>query len=256
FLSLYIGLTTGLCGSITTFSGVMYDAGLALYGSVYGRYPVSDYLFLLISIFSSSFAGFLFGRHLAVLTTLSQQKEKKHDGQQSVQQEIKLEKASSVQIFHTFNLRLWLFPLLIVLSIPAILAIIVTLPNTNNTYIYYSVLFAPFGSLTRWLLSFLNVRFKKFPLGTFICNFTGSCLYLGIIAIMIYTSANNNLLQKQVLMAILQGYCGCLTTVSTLVLETSTMKRLYAFVYFFISVISVQIIFLSVGGGLRALFTT
>ncbi|CAF0976484.1 unnamed protein product [Rotaria sordida] len=32
FAQLYIGLTTGLCGSITTFSGVMYNSCVALFG--------------------------------------------------------------------------------------------------------------------------------------------------------------------------------------------------------------------------------
>ncbi|CAF3917650.1 unnamed protein product, partial [Rotaria sp. Silwood2] len=126
---LYIGLTTGLCGSITTFSGVMYNSCIALYGSSsHFTYPVSNYLAVIVSIFSVSFIGFIIGRHASIFILSSFSKI-----------------TIKFQDLHEF-IQIWLFPLLIILSIPLLVLLAVLVPVGHYTYFIYSVIFAPFGS--------------------------------------------------------------------------------------------------------------
>jgi fluoride ion exporter CrcB/FEX len=230
FSQLYIGLTTGLCGSITTFSGLMYNSCVALFGpSSHFTYPVSNYLSVITSAFSSSYIGFIIGRHLSIFLLPSSQKTKRN-----------------VQYLND-HVRIWLFPVLIILSIPLLVLLAVLLPVGHYTYIIYSVIFAPFGSLTRYLLSLIFNTNPNFPYGTFLANVLGSYLYLGMVSITQYVHTLSPL-TKQIINSIIQGYCGCLTTVSTFILELDTMKkRRYIYLYFILSLLSVQIVYIIFG---------
>lgn len=229
FAQLYVGLTTGLCGSITTFSGLMYQSCVALFGpSSQFTFSVSNYLTLIISVFASSFVGFLIGGHLSLFIFPSKATAKKSHVLPS-------------------SIRIWFFPVLIILSIPALVLLVVLLHLGYYTYFIYSVIFAPIGSLTRYTLSiFLNTN-PKFPLGTWLANVLGSFIYLGMIAVNEYVQKLSPL-ATHIIFSVIQGYCGCLTTISTFILELSTMKkRKYAYIYFFASVLPVQIVYIILG---------
>ncbi len=230
FSQLYIGLTTGLCGSITTFSGLMYSSCVALFGpSSQTTYPVSNYLSVITSAFSACYIGFVIGRHLSLFLLPTSQKTKKN-----------------VQYLND-NIRIWLFPVLIILSIPLLVLLAVLLPVGRYTYIIYSVIFAPFGALTRYLLSILFNKNPNFPFGTFLANVLGSYLYLGMVSLIQYVTILSPL-TKQIINSIIQGYCGCLTTISTFILELDTMKkRRYIYIYFALSILSVQIFYIIFG---------
>ncbi len=79
------------------------------------------------------------------------------------------------------------------------------------------------GALTRYLLalSFLKFHFYGFPTGTFVANFI-SCLILGFIwGILI----NRLALSPQLHLLLATGFCGGLSTFSTLALENFEMLK-------------------------------
>ncbi|UJR36624.1 hypothetical protein I4U23_029344 [Adineta vaga] len=230
FSQLYIGLTTGLCGSITTFSGLMYNSCVALFGpSSHYTYPISNYLSVITSAFASSFVGFTIGRHLSIFLLPSSSTTTKR-----------------IQYLNS-SVRIWLFPILLVFSIPILILLAVLLPYGRYTYFIYSIIFAPFGSLTRYALSVLFNFNPNFPLGTLFANILGSYIYFGMVAINEYVPALSPLV-KQILISIIQGYCGCLTTVSTFILEIDTIKkRKYIYLYFVMSLLPIQIVYIILG---------
>lgn len=230
FHQLYVGLTTGLCGSITTFSGAMYYScvGLFEHSALYS-YSVSNYLSIMISLFSSSFIGFLMGRHLSHF----------------------LLPASSIVTMKRVLLKMkdhgnrWFFPILISISLPTSIILTVLLPIGRWTYFIYSIVFCPLGSLSRYLLSVVFNFNPQFPLGTLLANLCGSLIYFGVVAISQYVKISSFLL-KQILIGILQGYCGCLTTVSTLITELNTIEsKKYLYFYVIVTFVPIQIVYIS-----------
>jgi fluoride ion exporter CrcB/FEX len=208
----------------------MYNSCVALFGpSSHYTYPVSNYLSVITSAFSASYIGFVIGRHLSIFLLPSSAKTRKN-----------------VQYLND-NVRIWLFPVLIILSIPLLVLLAVLLPVGHYTYFIYSVIFAPFGSLTRYLLSILFNTKPNFPLGTFLANILGSYLYFGMVAITEYVHTLSPL-AEQIINSVIQGYCGCLTTVSTFLLELDTMKkRRYIYIYFILSILPAQIVYIILG---------
>ncbi|CAF1288485.1 unnamed protein product [Adineta steineri] len=230
FAQLYMGLTTGLCGSITTFSGLMYNSCVALFGpQSHYTYPISNYLTVIVSAFSASYIGFIIGRHLSLfilppssLTTKRAQ-------------------------YLNNSICIWIFPILTLLSIPLLILLAVLLPTGHYTYLIYSVIFAPFGSLTRYGLSIIFNFNTNFPLGTLLANIIGSYIYFGMVAINEYVHTLSPLVE-QIIMSIIQGYCGCLTTVSTFILEVDTIKkRKYIYLYFIMTLLPIQIVYIILG---------
>ena len=144
-------------------------------------------------------------------------------------------------------MRLWFFPLLIILSTPLLVLLAVYIPVGRYTYFIYSIMFAPFGALTRYALSIIFNFNSNFPLGTLLANITGSYILLGMVAIREYVRILSPLV-KQILISIMQGYCGCLTTVSTFILELDTMeKRRYIYAYVLTTLLPIQIVYIVLG---------
>lgn len=208
----------------------MYNSCVALFGpSSRFIYPVSNYFAVMIAAFSSSFIGFIIGRHFSLFI---------------LPRSSKITKSAR---YLNDNIRIWLFPILIIFSIPLIVLLVVLLSTGQYTYIIYSVIFAPFGSLTRYLLSIIFNFNTNFPLGTLFANVIGSYIYFGMVAINQYVH-NLSLLEKQVITSVIQGYCGCLTTVSTFILEVDTIKKhRYIYGYFIITLLPIQIVYIILG---------
>lgn len=107
--------------------------------------------------------------------------------------------------------------------------------ETEHTWvrkIWLAVLFAPFGCVSRWLLAKLNYslrreRFKWLPLGTLAANWIGVVIDYVLASITIRTSPGY--WGSLVIGAIEDGFCGCLTTVSTLIAEIMTFADLLPF---------------------------
>lgn len=118
--------------------------------------------------------------------------------------------------------------------------------------VLFSLVFAPLGCILRFYASIrLNGIISSFSLGTFIANVSGTAILgicwdlqqapLGIAGGRI----GGGQVGCQVLQGVQDGLCGCLTTVSTWVLEIMGLRRKHAYLYGGIS-ISVGIAFLVV----------
>lgn len=255
-IPLYIGLTTGLCGSLTSFSTFIRDVYLALANQL--PVPIGPYLD--ISLFASAPAtarapngGFSFMALVAVLFT-----------------EIGLSLAGLFLGAHLAIgvspwtptlpqhwLRKVLDPTAIVLaclSWVAVICLVILLPGhlqQDSLWspelwrgpVLFALVFAPVGCLARFFISLkLNGRIRSFPLGTFTVN-VGGVMVLGMAYSIQHASigasslGGSSIVGCQVLQGIMDGFCGCLTTVSTWVLELSDLRRRHAYLYGGVSVV-------------------
>lgn len=270
-IPLYIGLTTGYCGCLTTFSTFMRDTFLAISNNL--PYPLAPYVDISLfqsippSVAKAPNGGFSFMAVLAVLIT-----------------EIGL---SMVALFTGAHLAIFtkpwmptvpyrflrerLDPLMMVLApllwvLIMCLAILLPRSPAKGTLwsssiwrgpFLYSLALAPVGCLIRFVISVsLNRRIPSFPLGTFIANISGTMI-LGMAFSLQHASLNSSSLGGgsiagcQVLQGIIDGFCGSLTTVSTWVLELSDSKRRHSYVYGSVSVATALALLVIEVGSLR-----
>ena len=233
-IPLFIGLATGFCGCFTSFSSFIRDAFLALTNdlatpsttSPYNTtsYPVSrsgGYSFeatvaVLIIEVACSICALHFGAHLAILTD------------------------PVMPTFPFKSIRRIFDPLVVFLAFGCWLgALFLSIFPPENFWrgrAAIALVFAPPGCLLRFYASkHLNARVPSFPLGTFFVNIFGTCI-LGMCydlqhAGSIGATPNGGLAACQVLEGVLEGFCGCATTVSTWVAELTSLHRRHAYIY-------------------------
>ncbi|OQV04106.1 hypothetical protein CLAIMM_09046 isoform 2 [Cladophialophora immunda] len=221
-IPLYIGLSTGFCGSFTSFSTFLRDAFLALSGQLESLthhqapsprrrgYDFEAFVAVLIVQVACSLAALKFGAHLALAT----------------------QKAMPTLPFR-FARRL-LDPTILFLGVGcwvgAILLAIWPPHDAWRGQVIFSLVFAPAGCLFRFYLSkHLNQRIPAFPVGTFLANISGTAA-LGVCFI-VQRFGHHGVLSCQVLNGVMDGFSGCATTVSTWVGELETLRRRHAYIY-------------------------
>ncbi|OJD21984.1 hypothetical protein ACJ73_06676 [Blastomyces percursus] len=250
-IPLYIGLTTGFCGSFTSFSTFMLDVFLALANDLptpghssyplprNGGYSFMAVLAIIIYTLSLSIAALMLGSHLAIL----------------------MDEYTPV-IPYLFSRRC-LDPIISFLAIGCWLgAVFLAIwPPDRDLGIHehwrgsavFAVVFAPLGCLLRFYVSLLlNARIPRFPLGTFTANIFGTLVLamcydlqrsthvLAVSASSFFSASEaaaagvvsvSRLSGCQVLNGIMDGFCGCTTTVSTWVAELDSLEHGHAYVY-------------------------
>ncbi|KAF4956194.1 hypothetical protein FGADI_4006 [Fusarium gaditjirri] len=241
-IPLYIGLTTGFCGSFTTFSSFIKDVFLALSNELKtpgwsespksrsGGYSFMAMLAVIITTVSLSLSGLFLGAHLAI-------------GLERVTPSIPFSLSRRV-----------LDPLGVLLGwgcwLGAVLLTIFPPHNAWRGQALFALIFGPLGCLLRFYLSlYLNGKMKTFPLGTFTANVFGT-----VILSMSWDLAHvpvGGVIGCQVLEGMEDGFCGCLTTISTWVVELSTLRRRSAWIYGTASVVTALVLTVAVMGGLR-----
>lgn len=253
---LYIGLTTGFCGSLTSFSTFIRDVFFALANILpmpFGHYsdvslfasapmeataPNGGFSFMAIVavLFTEiclSLAGLFLGAHLAIAVS-----------------------PWTPSLPRTW-LRNVLDPIIVVLaclSWVAVICLVILLPQNSGLSsvwsaelwrgpVLYSLVFAPVGCLARFFISLkLNGRVTWFPMGTFAVNIGGT-MVLGMAYTLQHASigtssfGGGSYIGCQVLQGIMDGFCGSLTTVSTWILELSDLRRRHAYFYGGVSVV-------------------
>ncbi|KAI0476629.1 CrcB-like protein-domain-containing protein [Xylaria cf. heliscus] len=247
-IPLYIGLATGFCGSFTSFSSFIRDIFLALSNDLpmpdgaatprNGGYSFLALLAVTIGTISLSFAGFYLGAHLADAS------------------------APMIPSLQYPLSRKVIDPLAAVLGwgswIGAVILSIIPPDRHSNPgasefwrgRATFALVFAPLGCLVRFYASaHLNGRFTVFPLGTFIVNVTGTAV-LGLAWDLAHVP-EGGVIGCQVLQGIEDGFCGCLTTVSTWILELAVLGRRKAYIYGGTSVVSALVLMIAIMGGLR-----
>ncbi|TRX94401.1 hypothetical protein FHL15_004556 [Xylaria flabelliformis] len=247
-IPLYIGLATGFCGSFTSFSSFIRDIFLALSNDMptpdgvatprNGGYSFLALLAVTLVTITLSFAGFYIGAHLAEA----------------------LEPAIP-SLRYPLSRRI-IDPLAVVLAwgswIGAVILSIVPpdrFSNPGATEFWrgratFALVFAPLGCLIRFYASaHLNRRSAAFPLGTFAVNVAGTAV-LGLAWDLAHVP-EGGVIGCQVLQGIEDGFCGCLTTVSTWILELAVLRRRKAYIYGGTSVVSALVLMIAIMGGLR-----
>lgn len=223
---LYIGIATGFCGSFTSFSSFMRDAFLALSNRLptpgdaagaataprNGGYSFMALLAVVLLTLAASMAALKAGGHLAVAL-------EPHTPQLSPAFIRKVLDRLAVPL----GVGCWLGAVLLAVFPPAG-------HEDWRGRAVFALVFAPLGCLARFYASvWLNGRVAGFPLGTFAVNVGGTAL-LGMAWDLQHVPLGGRV-GCQVLQGVMDGFCGCVTTVSTLVSELASLRRGHAYGY-------------------------
>jgi fluoride exporter len=240
-IPLYIGLATGFCGSFTSFSSFIRDVYLALSNDLptpgitspvprNGGYSFMALLAVTITTVSLSLSALFAGAHFAITIepfTLS----------------LPFVFTGKVldRVVVVLGWGVWLGAVLISIFPPH---------DSWRGTATFALVFAPLGCLARFYTSlYLNGRIASFPLGTFVVNVAGTAI-LGMCWDLAHVPLGG-VVGCQVLQGVEDGFCGCLTTVSTWVAELAALRRRHAYVYGGSSVIVSLALLIAIMGGLR-----
>ena len=228
-IPLYVGLTTGFCGTCSSFSSVILEAFNKSTDTVVGAsysypnhaYGIMEFLSVIFTQIGMSVVGFHLGKHLCDFG----------------------DRYSPSLTKRNYKILESLSMVIGVVSI-IITCILIGTKKTGSWRSWtFSILFAPFGALLRFYISkYLNTKFVNFPLGTFSANVLGS-LVLGVLTILGRGKLSHegrivsNVLVCHVISGLDDGFCGGLTTVSTFIVELFALKLIYSYRYAITSII-------------------
>lgn len=246
-IPLYIGLATGFCGSFTSFSAFIRDIFLALSNDLpnpgttaiaprNGGYSFMALLAVILITVSLCLSGLFIGAHLAItLEPITP----------SLPYLFTRKFADRLAVFLAWGC--WLGAVVLSIFPPDRFGGGTEVWRGRATF---SLVFAPLGCLARFYASlYLNGRIASFPLGTFAVNIFGTAI-LGMSWDLAHVPLGG-VIGCQVLQGIEDGFCGCLTTVSTWVAELAALRRRHAYFYGAMSVVSGLAILVAIMGGLR-----
>lgn len=230
-IPLYIGLTTGFCGSFTSFSSFIRDVFLALSNDLpdpSGPSPSRNggYSFMaLVAVFLTqvalSLAALKAGSHLALALDSA-----------SFRLPFRLTRRLLDPLFTFLAVGCWIGSIFLAIFPPRD-------KKAWRGDAVFAIVFAPLGCLARFYLAlFLNARVPSFPMGTFAANILGTVVLAMCFDLQRVSGLGaSGLVSCQVLQGAMDGFCGCLTTVSTWVAELNGLaRRLQAYVYGVVSV--------------------
>ena len=250
-IPLYIGLTTGFCGSFTSFSTFMLDVFLALSNDLpnpntptihprNGGYSFMALVAVILYTLALSLISLIFGAHLAA----------------------SLDKLTPTIPFPL--LRNLLDPAIVFLALGCWTGSIFLALFPPDRHLgprehwrgdaVFAVVFAPLGCLLRYYVSlWLNPRVLAFPLGTFAVNIFGT-MVLGMCFDLQHAGnvvGVDHRVGCQVLSGVMDGFCGCATTVSTWVAELRSLKLRHAYLYGTMSLGAALAILVVIVGSMR-----
>ena len=239
-IPLYIGMATGFCGSFTSFSSFIRDIFLATsndltYGSTTatprnGGYSFMALLAVVIVTVTVSLSGLFIGAHLVIAL---------EPVTPSLPYLMTRRLADRLAVF--LALGCWVGAVLLAAVPPA---------GYWRGDATFALVFAPVGCLLRFYVSlWLNGLVSAFPLGTFAVNVFGTAV-LGMAWDLQHVPIGG-VIGCQVLQGIEDGFCGCLTTVSTWVAELAALRRRHAWIYGGASVVASYAVMVAILGGLR-----
>ena len=242
-IPLYIGLATGFCGSFTSFSSFMRDAYLALANALpvpnlhtpaapgntasiahrNGGYSFMAICAVIILTVIPCIGALVAGAHLAVALEPFTPRVPSLFARRFV---------DSTVVFLAWVL--WLSA--IVMSIwppdrPGGPVGQASWPQESwRGDTLFALIFAPVGCLLRFYVSLhLNGKIQSFPLGTFAVNVLGTAME-GMFYDLQHVPLGGRL-GCQILQGLMDGFCGCLTTVSTWMAELKGLRVRHAYMY-------------------------
>ncbi|KAG8803341.1 hypothetical protein FRC16_006086 [Serendipita sp. 398] len=225
---LYLGITTGFCGSLTTFAGWQRDVFIAWtnkpFNEASGWQSFIDGATRLLFTQAISMGSFLLGLSIG-----------HHEFQ--VTPSIPPRKLRLLIAVVSLLAYIACFPLFFLLS------------PSYRSMATAALLFSWPGSLTRHLFgSFLNARVPHFPLGTFLSNMLGTCVTSVAYVLQNLDAIHCNITAMALLQGLSDGYAGCLSTVSTYAVEVNLMSRRHGWRYVLASWITAQLILVLIVG--------
>ncbi len=238
-IPLYIGLATGFCGSFTSFSSFIRDAFLAMSNALptpldhpqdfspvvastssavprNGGYSFMALLAVITTTVGLCMSALFIGAHLAIAL---------EPFTPSLRFSFCRKILDRLAVFLAWGC--WLGAIFLAIWPPD--------RNSGGTEIWrgravFACIFAPLGCLGRFYASlYLNGKIASFPLGTFVVNMAGTSVLA-----MSYDLQHvplGGIVGCQVLQGIEDGFCGCLTTVSTWVSELASLRRKNSYRY-------------------------
>ncbi len=241
-IPLYIGLATGFCGSFTSFSSFVRDAFLALSnvppvpisrissGPIpssnvprNGGYSFMAVLAIIIVTVALCLGALQTGAHLAIAL---------EPYVPSIPYLFARRFMNRSIIFIAWLS--WLGAIFMVIWPPDRPGGPIGHPNWAQENwrgdALFALVFAPVGCLLRFYASLhLNGKLRSFPLGTFAVNILGTALE-GMFYDLQHVPLGGTI-GCQVLQGLMDGFCGCLTTVSTWVSELKGLRLRHAYFY-------------------------
>ena len=149
----------------------------------------------------------------------------------------------------------------IVISFLGCTAAVIALPVLFGWYILtYTALFGAVGAFLRFKLAAWNGNPpsacgkggacgrvgtglgmpSEFPLGTFVANIVGTFILAGAMSLSKFVLSYHAMQLQSLLYGVTTGFCGCLTTMSTFVLELHRLPRRAGYVYALVSIFVAQ----------------
>ena len=271
-IPLFIGLATGFCGSFTSFSSFARDFFLALSNDLptpinhphsgqsapsptttvsrNGGYSFEAFIHVVFVTLALSLGGLIAGAQIAIFL----------DGR--------------IPRIHGSFTRRFVDPLVVALGFGSWLGAVVLAiwppdrpggPSSRGSWsheawrgeVIFALVFAPLGCLLRFYASLkLNGLVPAFPLGTFAVNMLGTavegmCFDVQHVGVGVMGRVGGGLVGCQILQGIMDGFCGCLTTVSTWVVEISGLKRKHGWAYAFGSILGGLCLMVVIMGSVR-----
>lgn len=242
-LPLYIGLATGFCGSFTSFSSFMRDSFFALSNALHvpishpssapisaminvqrnGGYSFLALLAVLVTTIGLSLMALQFGAHAALFL---------EPYTPSIPFLFARKVVDRSVVFLAWGC--WLGAILLAIFPPdrpgGPVGNKSSSLETWRSQALFALVFAPVGCLLRFYASLhLNGIFKAFPLGTFAVNVFGTgmeAMFLDLQRVPI-----GGMIGCQVLQGMEDGFCGCLTTVSTWITELTALRLKHSYLY-------------------------
>ncbi|CAG8644456.1 14812_t:CDS:2, partial [Cetraspora pellucida] len=230
YLPLYIGLQTGLCGSITTFSSwslLTFRSFITPTSPLNGIDNVLAGLAIIGITIGMSIVGLKFGEQLADAFMISQITPK------GIVHKVII-RPSNIREFARLD---WVCIVSGCVSWLLIIALAISIQVQRR--VLYAAVFAPIGTLIRWQLSRFNSFKSSFPIGTFTANISGSAI-LGVLFLLCNGIVYSGI-SCEILIGLSDGLCGCLTTISTFTAEIVSLPRRHAYRYALISIVTSQI---------------
>ncbi|CAD1812363.1 CrcB-like family protein [Candida parapsilosis] len=227
-IPLYTSITTGFCGTVSSFSTVLLDAFNKSADTSIGKhfqypnraYGIMEFLAVILTQLGLSMMGFHIGKHLSQVCDkyVSSMTEK-------------------VYLF------LEILSMALGVSLIIITCFLIGFKSHGAWRSWtFSMLFAPFGAVLRFYMSkYLNTKIKNFPMGTFAANMLGTLLLaiftlLGRGKLPSGRRINSHIMGCHVLIGLDDGFCGALTTVSTFMAELFALKTFHSYRYGIVSV--------------------
>lgn len=221
-LMLYVGGTTGFCGTFSSFSTMILDAFYKSANVDLGvpydypnpAYGIMECLSVFIAQMALSISGYTFGRHLIM----------HYDPPLPF---------GTVPLWETViaiaGIACWIAA-----------ACLMAIPSGRSWT--FAAVMSPIACWMRYYMSkWLNPKLQQFPLGTFSVNFIATiCLAIIVILNRGETKSGSRvvhtILSCHILQGLDDGFCGTLSTVSTFVSELHSLRITKGYIYAFTSI--------------------